>query len=97
TCARSGLGERAVDEMHGDCAFADGGRYALHVARAHISDGEYARKAGFKHLWRTRERPNRRFARGIEIAAGQDETFVIEREASAQPIGAWGSSGHDED
>ena len=42
------LGERAMDELHADRAFADGRGDALDAARAHVADGEDAVAAGLE-------------------------------------------------
>ena len=76
-------GQDAVDHVDADRALSDGGGDALHVAGAHVADGEDAGQAGFEHEGRTRERPAESGVGDmVEVVAGDDEAFVVEGEAA---------------
>src|SRR5258708_25905520 len=88
-----------MHQIDGNCAFSNRGSYAFYIAIANIANRKYSGKTGFEHLRRTRERPCGRWNQSggrIQIATGEDESFVVHRNAAAQPLRARGRSRHDE-
>ena len=57
----------------GGCAFSDSCSYALYRPLANVTDSEDAAAA--------------RLQRQLRCLAGQDETFVIQRDAAVEPLG----------
>ena len=57
----------------GGCAFSDSCSYALYRPLANVADSEDAAAA--------------RLQRQLRCLAGQDETFVIQRDAAVEPLG----------
>ena len=82
--------------MDGNRPFTNSRGYPLHVAGADIPNGKNASQAGFQHLRRSGCVPNGRLGRRIQVAPGQDESFVIEGYAALQPICSGRCSRHDE-
>ena len=58
---------------NGGCAFSDSCSYALYRPLANVTDSEDAAAA--------------RLQRQLRCLAGQDETFVIQRDAAVEPLG----------
>ena len=72
--------QRAVNERDGNGSFPDSGSHAFHVAGANIADGEDSWKACFEHVGRTRSGPRERPRCAVQVAAGENEPFVVEGE-----------------
>src|SRR5258708_12663133 len=70
--------QRAVNERDGNGSFPDCGSYAFHVARANIAYGEDSGKACFEHVGRTCSGPRERPRCAVQVAAGENEPFVVE-------------------
>src|SRR5262249_10321435 len=67
----------AVDRVHHDRSFADAGGNTLHGPGAHVPDHEYARDAsGIRRTDR----------HAIVVVAREDETPVVECDATIEPI-----------
>src|SRR5712692_82641 len=90
------LRQGAMDKMYGNGSFSDSRGDAFHIPCANITHGKHAGKARFQHLWRTGQCPQRGSGGGIQITPREDEPFVIESNAAAQPLGSRGCSRHDE-
>src|SRR6476620_1570238 len=85
--------------MDGNGSFSHGRGYAFYITRANISHRKNCRKTRLQHLRRTTKRPCecRRDVRSpIQVSTSQDETLVVESNASLQPLGSWRRPGHDE-
>ena len=77
--------------MNTDRAFSHRRRHSLYVSGPHVADRKHSRQAGLQHFGGTIERPMRvaiAIARRIEVAARQNEAFLIECEAALQPFGS---------
>ena len=72
--------QRAVNERDGNGSFPDCGSYAFHVARANIAHGEDSGKACFEHVGRTCSGPRELPRCVVQVAAGENEPFVVEGE-----------------
>jgi hypothetical protein len=83
--------------MDGNGPFADSRSYPLDVARPNITDGKNSWQIRFQHLRDIGGALAQWFNHCIEIAPGDDESFVVERDATAEPFGSRGCSSHDED
>ena len=88
--------KRSVDQMNGDCTFADGRSDSLYVPRPNIAHGEYARKTRFQHLRTAGQRPGGLVSGTVEIASRENESFGVERDTTLQPFGSRRCAGHDE-
>jgi hypothetical protein len=83
-------------EMNTDGAFSHRRRHSLYVSRPHVAHRKHSREAGLQHFGRTIERPPRvAIASRIEVAARQNEAFLIEGYAALQPFGSRRSARHD--
>src|ERR1700675_3078340 len=85
--------------MNTDSALAHRGGDALHVAGTDIANREDPRQTGFEHLRRTGQGPSRPASISpyvIQVAAGEDETLLIHRDTSAQPLGLGRGPRHQE-
>src|SRR5690242_6851346 len=85
--------------MNTDRAFSHRGRHSLYVSRSHVAHRKHSREAGLQNFGRTIERPPRVAIAGasrIEVAARQNEAFLIEGQAALQPFGSRRSARHDE-
>ena len=77
-------------EVYRDGAFPDCRSDALYVSGPDVPDRENPGHASLQHLWRAGQVPaERRIAAqgGFEIAAGENESLVIESETALQPLG----------
>ena len=88
--------QRAVNEMNRNGPFADRRSYAFDVARPNITDGEDTGQIRFQHLGNVARPLPQRFSHRIEIPACDGESFIVERDATSEPFGSRGCSGHDE-
>jgi len=89
--------QRAMNVLHADRAFADGGCNAFDAARAHIARGEYARQTGLHRMRWTPQRPaGRRQILRIELGTGFDEAIRVEGHTVLQPWRVRHRAGHDE-
>jgi len=77
-------------------AFADSGSYPLDIARPNITDGEDTGQIRFQHLRNVARSLPQRLSHRIEIPACDGESFIVERDATSEPFGSRGCSGHDE-
>src|ERR1700690_1930809 len=98
------LSQCPVHEMNGDGALADGRGYPLHIAGSNVTNSKHRGQTGLQHLRSPTKRPDMGRGRGrrctwgrVQIAASEDEAFVVKSDASLQPIGSRRCSGHDED
>src|SRR5579872_3876259 len=85
--------------MNTDRAFSHRRRHSLYVSGPHVADRKHSRQAGLQHFGGTIERPMRvaiAIARRIEVAARQNEAFLIECKAALQPFGSRRSPRHNE-
>src|SRR5947207_3169346 len=92
------LAQHVMNERDRNRALANGRGDALDAARADIADGEDAGPARLEQQRRARQWP----AGGSEIVvreigAGLDETVLVEREASIEPVGVRHGARHHED
>lgn len=72
-------------------AFTHRGRGALHVAAAHVADGEYTGQAGLQEMGRSRQRPARGCQiLGREIGARLDEPLRVDGRKSYSKFRAVG-------
>ena len=85
-----------MNKVDGNRSFAHSRGHSLYIARANIPHRKHAGKARFQHLWRTGQGPQRSSGGGVQITPRKDEPFVIEGNATAQPLGPRGCSRHDE-
>jgi hypothetical protein len=72
--------QRAVNERDGNGSFPDCGSHAFHVAGTNIAHGEDSGKACFEHVGRTRSGPRERPRYAVQVAASENEPFVVEGE-----------------
>ena len=82
--------------MNRNGPFADRRSYPFDVARPNITDGEDTGQIRFQHLGNVARPLPQRFSHRIEIPACDDESFMVERDATSEPLGSRGCSGHDE-
>jgi hypothetical protein len=80
------LCERAVDQVDRNGPFAHSRSYPLDVARPNITDGENTRQVRFKHLRNVGRLLPERFSYSIEIATRDDKSFVVQRDATPEPL-----------